>query len=659
MLSFQTTRFLHSLRLVEINKMPKQSDYTAENIQVLEGLEPVRKRPGMYIGSTDEKGLHHLFKEIVDNSVDEALVGYGDKILVTINKDGSLTVEDFGRGIPTDINPKYKISGVELAMTRLHAGGKFDAQAYAKSGGLHGVGAAATNALSTWMTVEVYQKGKVYKQSYKKGVIDGPLKETGKSSRTGTKTTFLPDPEIFSTVDWSFKTIKGELQNWAYLVPKLLFILNDDRTGDEYSFYFEGGIKSLVSNINSSKQAISDMFYVSKEVETAIAPVGIEVAMQYNDDFGEHLESFVNIIQTPDGGTHVAGFRSALTRAINDYGKKVGAIKEGQESFIGEDLREGLTAVVYVKMAADRLQFESQTKTKLNNAEIQQAVYGVVKEALDSYFEESPRDGRAILEKVFLAAKARLAARAAKEAVIRKGALEGSALPGKLADCQSRDPSQSELFIVEGDSAGGSAKQGRDRKFQAILPLFGKVLNTERARIDQIVDSDKFKSLIIAIGAGISDQFNIEKLRYHRIIIMADADVDGSHIKCLYLTFLYRHLKALVDAGYVYVALPPLYKVEWGKGNKKYVYTESEKEGLEKELGTGVKLNVQRYKGLGEMNANELWETTLNPANRILKQVTVEDAEKASQVFDMLMGEDVPPRKRFIQSHAKMANLDL
>ncbi len=636
--------------------MAKDS-YTAENIQVLEGLEPVRKRPGMYIGSTDEKGLHHLFKEIVDNSVDEALVGFGKKIAVTINADGSLTVEDEGRGIPTDINPKHKVSGVELAMTRLHAGGKFDAQAYAKSGGLHGVGAAATNALSTWMTVEVAQKGKLFRQSYKKGIADGPLKEIGKSSKTGTKTTFKPDPEIFSTVEWNFQTIKNELRNWAYLVPKLIFKLKDERSGEEFSFYFEGGIKALVAHMNTDRATISDIFYVSKEVETGVAPVGIEIAMQYNGDFGEKLKSFVNIIETPDGGTHVAGFRSALTRSINDYGKKIGAIKEGAESFIGDDLREGLTAVIYVKMAADKLQFESQTKTKLNNAEIQPAVASVVKEALDMYFEENPRDGRAILEKVFLAAKARLAARAAKEAVIRKGALEGSALPGKLADCQSRDPAQSELFIVEGDSAGGSAKQGRDRKFQAILPLFGKVLNTERARIDQIVDSDKFKSLIIAIGAGISDQFNIEKLRYHRIIIMADADVDGSHIMCLYLTFLYRHLKPLVEHGYVYVAMPPLYKIEWAK-EKKYVYTEQEKEAFVKTLGT-AKVNVQRYKGLGEMDASELWETTLNPQNRQLKQITIADAERADATFDMLMGELVPPRKRFIQSRAKTANLDI
>lgn len=637
-----------------------KSDYTAEKIQVLEGLEPVRKRPGMFIGSTDEKGLQQLFHEMVDNAVDEALGGFANLIQVTINKDGSMTVEDNGRGIPTGINPKYKLSGVELAMTRLHAGGKFDDTVYKASSGLHGVGASAVNALSVWMTVEVSQNGKIHRQSYKAGIPDGPLKVTGETKKTGTKSTFLPDSQVFTTVDWSYQAIRNALRNYAYLISKLKFVLRDEREGKEANdtFYFEGGIKSLVTHLNHNKPTVSGIFYVAKEVDTAIAKVGIEVAMQYNDGFGENLESFVNAVNTGDGGTHVAGFRMALTRAVNDYGKKIGAIKEGQESFIGEDLREGLTAVVYIKMSSDKLQFESQTKTKLNNAEISPAVAGVVNDALDAYFEENPRDGRAILEKVFLAAKARLAARAAKEAVIRKGALEGSALPGKLADCQSRDPAQSELFIVEGDSAGGSAKQGRDRKFQAILPLFGKVLNTERARIDQIVDSDKFKSLIIAIGAGISDQFNIEKLRYHRIIIMADADVDGSHIMCLYLTFLYRHLRPLVDAGYVYVALPPLYKIT-SKNSVKYVYTEEEKVKLVDGLGTGVKLDVQRYKGLGEMNASELWETTLNPANRILKQITIEDAARADEVFTMLMGDEVPPRKRFIQSRAKTATLDI
>ncbi len=638
--------------------MSNKSDYSAQNIQVLEGLEPVRKRPGMYIGSTDEKGLHHLAYEIIDNSVDEALEGHATVIKVTINKDGTLTVEDNGRGIPVDINKKYKVSGLELAMTKLHAGGKFDAKAYKASGGLHGVGASAVNALSEWMIIEVSQKGKIYKQSYKTGIADAPVKEIGKTEFTGTKTTFLPDKTIFSTIEWQYPTIRNSICDRAYLVPKLRFVLKDDRTDTEETFYFEGGIKSLVAHLNQNKLPLSDIFYVQKEVATPAAPVTVEVAMQYNDTFTENVESYVNVINTKDGGTHLTGFRMALTRATNDYGKKIGVIKDGQESFTGEDLREGLTAVVYIKMAADRLQFESQTKTKLNNAEVQPAVAQVVNDALDTYFEEHPRDGKSILEKVFLAAKARLAARAAKDAVIRKGALEGSALPGKLADCQSRDPAQSELFIVEGDSAGGPAKQGRDRKFQAILPLFGKVLNTERARIDQIVSSDKFKTLIIAIGAGIADQFNLEKLRYHRIIIMADADVDGSHIMCLYLTFLYRHLRPLIDNGYVYVAMPPLYKIEWAK-NKKYVYTEQEKENFVATLDPKTKIDVQRYKGLGEMNHLELWETTMNPAHRQLKHISIEDATRADQVFTMLMGEEVAPRKRFIQSHAKTANLDI
>jgi DNA gyrase subunit B len=639
--------------------MANKNNYSAANITVLEGLEPVRKRPGMYIGSTDEKGLHHLIYEIVDNSVDEALVGFCNKISVTINKDNSVTVEDNGRGIPVDINAKYKVSGLELALTRLHAGGKFDDKAYQASGGLHGVGASAVNALSKKMVVQVSQKGKIYEQSYKTGVAESPVKEIGKTEFTGTKTTFWPDETIFTTTtEFNYNTIKNKIRDWAYLVPKLFFHLRDERTGQEDNFYFDSGIKSLIGYLNHNKQTISDIFYINKTVENDGVNIGVEVAMQYHDDFGESVESFVNVIKTPDGGTHLTGFRMALTRALNDYGKKNGVIKEGQESFIGEDLKEGLTAVVYVKMPAGKLQFESQTKTRLNNPEVQTVVQQVVKEALDTHFEENPRDARAILEKVFLAAKARLAARAAKESIIRKGALEGSTLPGKLADCQLRDPAQTELFIVEGDSAGGSAKQGRDRKFQAILPLFGKPLNTERARIDQIIDSEKFKPLIIAIGAGIADQFNLERLRYHRIIIMADADVDGSHIKCLYLTFLYRHLRPVIDGGHVYVALPPLYKLEWGKGNKKYVYTEQEKEEFVPTLGD-TKINVQRYKGLGEMNAAELWDTTLNPQNRLLKQVTVEDAARADQVFSMLMSDDVAPRKKFIQSRAKNANLDI
>lgn len=631
------------------------SDYTASNIQVLEGLEPVRKRPGMYIGSTDEKGLHQLAIEIINNSVDEALAGFAKKIDITIHPDNSFTVSDNGRGIPVDMHKEYKVSALELVMTKLHAGGKFDSKTYKVSSGLHGVGASVVNALSTWTKVQVHQNGKLYEQSYQKGVVDGPVKAVGKTDKNGTTTTFLPDATMFSVIVWNFEIIKKYIRDVAYLVPKIHFHLVDQRTHEEVNFYFEGGIKSLVAHINNGKQTLSDVFFVSKQVEH----IGVEIAMQYNDSFSESVETFVNTVNTKEGGTHLAGFRTALIRAVNDYGKKNGLLKEGTESFVGDDLKEGLTAVIYIKMPADFLQFESQTKTKLNNPEVQTTTYAVAKEALDAYFEENPRDAKSILGKILLAAKARLAARAAKDAVIRKGALEGATLPGTLADCQSRDPALSELYIVEGDSAGGSAKQGRDRKFQAILPLFGKVLNTERARIDQIVTSDKFKNLIIAVGAGIADQFNIEKLRYHKLIIMADADVDGSHIMTLYLTFFYRHLKEIVERGHVYIAMPPLYKVEWGK-EKRYVYTDAEKDALLKqpEIG-GKKVNVQRYKGLGEMNAEELWETTMNPANRLLKHVTIEDATIADATFTMLMGEEVAPRKRFIQSRAKTATLDV
>lgn len=627
--------------------------YSADNIQVLEGLEPVRKRPGMYIGSTDDKGLLQLTIEIINNSVDESLAGFASKIDLVVHKDQSVTVSDNGRGIPVGKNEKYGVTALELVMTKLHAGGKFDSKTYKVSSGLHGVGASVVNALSTWTKVTVRQNRKVYEQSYKIGIPDGPVKEVGKTDETGTSTQFLPDATMFSNIEANFDAIKKYVRDVAYLVPKIYFHLVDERTGEEISFYFEGGIKSLVVHLNKGRAALSDVFYVEKQVDY----IGIEVAMQYNDTFSETIDTFVNTANTKEGGTHLVGFRTALIRAINDYGKKSGLLKEGQETLTGDDLKEGLTAVIYIKMPADNLQFESQTKTKLNNPEVQPAVYATVKEGLDAYFEENPRDAKSILAKVLLAAKARLAARAAKDAVIRKGALEGSTLPGTLADCQSKDPSNSELFIVEGDSAGGSAKQGRDRKFQAILPLFGKVLNTERARIDQIVASDKFKNLIIAVGAGIADQFNIEKLRYHKIIIMADADVDGSHIKCLYLTFFYRHLRDVVEKGYVYIAMPPLYKVEFGK-EKKYVYSDAERDEI---LGTlaGKKALVQRYKGLGEMNAEELWETTMNPANRVIKHVSIAEAAAADATFQMLMGDEVPPRKRFIQSKAKMANLDI
>ena len=640
--------------------MPKKpsSDYTASSIQVLEGLEPVRKRPGMYIGSTDQKGLHHLVTEIIDNSIDEALAGFAKHIWVTLFRDGRLSVADDGRGIPVDIHPKFKVSALELSMTKLHAGGKFDERAYKVSGGLHGVGAAVVNALSDWMRVEIRRDGKTYFQEYKRGKAEAPVKTTPKPQSphpvsSGTYTVFHPDPTMFTSVTFDPKIIEASLRNRAYLIAGLHFFFTDENSGLTKQFYFEGGIKSLVSHLNRDKKTLHPPIHIQKTVDHT----QVEASLQYTDSFSEHLQSFVNVIDTVDGGTHVTGFRIALTRAINDYAKKIGAIKDGENGLTGDDMREGLAAIAYVKIPTQSIQFESQTKAKLNNPEVQGFVNTAVKEGLDTYFEENPADARRIMEKVLLAAKARLAARAAKDAVLRKGALEGMTLPGKLADCQSRNPEESELFVVEGDSAGGSAKNGRDRRFQAILPLFGKVLNTERARIDQIVDSDKFKNLIIAVGAGIGEQLNYDKLRYHRIIIMADADVDGSHIKCLYITFFYRHLRPIVDNGHLYVAMPPLYKVEIGKLSL-YAYSDEERDKILADH-PGQKFSIQRYKGLGEMNAGELWSTTMDPSKRLLKQITIEDAAEADHVFNMLMGDEVPPRKKFITTHAKSANLDI
>ena len=645
--------------------------YTAEQIQVLEGLEPVRKRPGMYIGSTNSRGLHECLREIVDNSVDESLVGVATDIWVYIEKDGSAVVRDNGRGIPVDRH-KSGVSALEVAMTKLHAGGKFEGEVYKISGGLHGVGASVVNALSSFMRVIVLRDNKAYFQEYERGKPKGDVAEASQkqldewlpaewgirlgSGVTGTITKFTPDKQIFNDFVFEGTKVKTLLKDRAYLVAKLAFHYNDSRDGDEAHFYFEGGIKTMVEHWNRDKQSVSSVIYISRLDD----PVSVEVAIQYTDTYNENIKGFVNGINTVDGGTHITGFRIAMTRSILDYGKRSGILKDTNgdkngKGLVGDDLKEGLTAVVYVKMPSESLQFESQTKAKLNNPEVQGFVASAVKEKLDEYLEENPSEGRKILEKVMLAARARMAARAAKDAVIRKGALEGATLPGNLADCQTNDPSQSELYVVEGDSAGGSAKQGRDRRFQAILPLFGKVLNTERARLDQIIKSDKFKHLIIAVGAGIGEQFDINKTRYHRIIIMADADVDGSHIKCLYITFFYRHMPEIVKNGYLYVAMPPLYKATNGKASK-YLYSDEELEEYSKQA---KKLNIQRYKGLGEMNAQELWDTTMNPETRILKQITVEDAEEADRMFNILMGEEVPPRKRFIQSHAKTANLDI
>lgn len=645
------------------------SSYSAQNIQVLEGLEPVRKRPGMYIGSTDVIGLHETLREIIDNAVDEALAGHATNVWITLNKDGSATVVDDGRGIPIDIMPQFKKSALEIVMTKLHAGGKFGGSAYKISGGLHGVGSSVVNALSKWMWVEVLRDGKIHRQEYQKGAVKTSLEVVKNSKaevpnfkddrKSGTTVTFLPDSEIFSTIEFEFDTVKKAIRERAYLVPNLYFHLYDLR-GDELkevNYYFEGGISSLVTRLNDNKDPLHKAIFIKKQN----GDVEVEIALQYNNGYSENVESYVNVINTVNGGTHLTGFRMALTRAINDYGKKIGAFKSEEDSIIGDDTREGLTAVVFVKMPQDKIQFEGQTKGKLGNAEIQPVVQVIVKEGISTHFEENPADGRKILEKVYLAAKARLAAKAAKEAILRKGALEGSSLPGKLADCQEKDPSISELYIVEGDSAGGSAKQGRDRKFQAILPIGGKILNTERARLDKIIEHEELKNLIIALGMGIGETVKFEKLRYHRIIIMTDADVDGEHIETLILTFFYRHLPEIVKQGYLYIAQPPLFKLASGK-DVQYAYSETERDSVIKGMkDKNAKSNIttQRYKGLGEMNPEQLWETTMNPVNRILKQVAIDDAEEADATFTMLMGDEVPPRKHFIQSNAKLATLDL
>lgn len=647
------------------SKAQKTSEYSAAQIQVLEGLEPVRKRPGMYIGSTDVIGLHESLREIIDNSVDEALAGFAKNVWIILNSDDTATVTDDGRGIPVDIMPAYKKSALEIVMTKLHAGGKFGGSAYKISGGLHGVGASVVNALSEWMKIEVKRDNKIYFQEYSRGKAKTSLKENKldsktdfiPSSPTGTKTTFFPDKQIFSTIVFDFDTIKKAIRERAYLVPKLFFHLYDKRLGKEkeVNYYFEGGITSLVEKLNENKGPLHETIFIKKQD----GDVEVEASLQYNNGYVENVQSYVNVINTVNGGTHLTGFRMALTRAINDYGKKIGSFKDEKDYITGDDTKEGLSAVVFIKMPQDRIQFEGQTKGKLGNAEIQPVVQTIVKEGLSTYFEENPGEGRKILEKVYLAAKARLAAKAAKEAILRKGALEGSSLPGKLADCQEKDPSVSELYLVEGDSAAGTAKGGRDRKFQAILPIGGKILNTERARLDKIIEHEELKNIIIALGMGIGETVKFEKLRYHRIIIMTDADVDGEHIETLLLTFFYRHLPQIIDKGYLYIAQPPLYKLNRGK-DIRYAYSDEEKEKILKEMKSGnMIINVQRYKGLGEMNKDQLWDTTMNPANRVLKQVSVEDIEEADSIFTMLMGDEVPPRKQFIQSNATTATLDI
>lgn len=687
-----------------IKKTSKSAGYSAEQITVLEGLEPVRKRPGMYIGSTGPAGLHHMLWEVVDNGIDEAMAGYANLIVVTLLPDNMVEVFDNGRGIPVDIHKQAKVSALEVVMTKLHAGGKFGQGGYKVSGGLHGVGVSVVNALSTYMKAEVYRDGKIWVQEYKRGVPKRKVKAIGKTKMTGTKITFQPDAEVFETTEFNWQTILDHFRQQAYLTKGIKIKVFDERDKNnkkEYEFYFEGGIKSYVSFLNSNNQAKHEnVFYVEKSITIdknnggeKIAqpnPVYVEIAFQYVDDYKESVYAFANNIFNPEGGTHIVGFRSALTRVLNSYARNKNILKEKDENLTGEDVREGLTAVVSVKVAEP--QFEGQTKAKLGNPEVRQAVESVFSEALSVYLEEHPRDAEAIIGKCLLSAQARRAARTAREAIIRKGALDGLTLPGKLADCSSRDPQESELFIVEGDSAGGSAKQGRDRERQAILPLRGKILNVERARLDKMLSNNEIKSLVIALGTNIGEQFDISKLRYHKIIIMTDADVDGSHIRTLLLTLFYRYFPELVRGGYIYIAQPPLYKLQKGK-EVRYAYsdeekdkllvemtgrkdilkkakavpkTETEDEGNESEAeegGVGEKVagvNIQRYKGLGEMNPEQLWETTMNPETRLMSQVTIEQAEKADEVFEMLMGSDVMPRKRFIQTHAKeVRNLDV
>lgn len=726
----------------EEKQLDKSTQYDASNITVLEGLEPVRKRPGMYIGGTGIVGLHHLIWEVVDNSIDEAMAGHANKVIVELLPDNMVSVEDDGRGIPVDVHKQTGKSALETVLTTLHAGGKFgEGGGYKVSGGLHGVGVSVVNALSSYLKAEVYRDGKIYAQEYIRGAAKGDIKITGQTDKKGTKITFQPDSEIFEKVEFSWNTILDRLRQHAYLTKGITVVIEDKRkvTSDEvtsnkeenletkelknieteeqasqlstppsqlsslksYTFYFEGGIKSYVRHINRFKQAYIDPpIYFEKTVND----IAVEVALTYTDDFNIHEFSFANNIHTIDGGTHLTGFRSALTRAINDYAKKSGVLKDSDAALTGDDMREGMTLVLSVKLPEP--QFEGQTKGKLGNPEVRTAVETVTAEGLTFYLEEHPQDARKVIEKCLLSARARLAAKAARETVIRKGALEGMTLPGKLADCSEKDPAKSEIYIVEGDSAGGSAKQGRDRRFQAILPLRGKILNVERARLDRMLTSEEIKNLIVAMGAGIGDEMNLDKARYHRIIIMTDADVDGSHIRTLLLTFYYRHFIELIKRGYLYIAQPPLYAITSGKF-KEYAYSDEQKDEIvkkineqriesrelkekknvqvdevneqniedsenviDKNINNDTQLSqlstpkshisIQRYKGLGEMNPTQLWETTMDPANRILLQVTIPDAERADEAFSMLMGDEVPPRKRFIQTHAKsVKNLDV
>jgi len=670
--------------------------YGAEQIQVLEGLEPVRKRPGMYIGNTADAGLHHLIWEVVDNSIDEAMGGFCDTIKVKLLLDGMVSEEDNGRGIPVDIHKVTKVSALETVMTKLHAGGKFGDSGYKVSGGLHGVGVSVVNALSSYCKAEVKRDGKLYLQEYKMGKPVKAVKMIGTAKGHGTKITFKPDASIFSVLEFNLITVLDHLRQQAYLTKGVKITVVDERDSDPlkqltYDFYFEGGIKSYVRHINSHvSPQHSDIFYIEKEAEG----INVEIALQYSTEYNETILPFANNIYNPEGGMHVMGFRTALTRTINNYARKNNYLKEKDANLNSEDVREGLTAVISIKIREP--QFEGQTKAKLGNVEARTAVEKVMSESFETFLEENPKDAEAIMSKCILAAKARVAARTARESVLRKGVLDGFALPGKLADCSSRDPKISELYIVEGDSAGGSAKQGRNREFQAILPLRGKILNVERARLDKMLANNEVKSLIIALGTNIGEQFNINDLRYDKVVIMTDADVDGSHIRTLLLTLFFRHFPDLIKEGHIYVAMPPLYRVQVGK-NFRYVYNEEElnkaKDELikmalsnkstshkniktlkqettevtegESEVGeveelAGIKVNIQRYKGLGEMNPEQLWETTMDPARRKMKKISVIDIERADETLDILMGAEVAPRKRFLQTHAKnVKNLDI
>lgn len=632
-----------------------QENYGAEQIQVLEGLEAVRKRPGMYIGSTGSKGLHHLVYEVVDNSIDEALAGYCDKITVTIHQDNSITVIDNGRGIPTGMHPKMKKSAVEVALTILHAGGKFGGGGYKVSGGLHGVGISVVNALSESLQVEVKQNGQVYRQDYSRGKATSELEIVASTNRTGTKITFKPDHEIFEELVYDYEILEHRLRELAFLNKGIKIKLEDDREEKQSNeYYYEGGLISFVEYLNRNKDPLHEKIINFEKKKDDIL---VDISMQYTEDYSENIYAYANNINTMEGGTHLNGFKSALTRCINNYARQYKYLKDSDKNLSGEDVREGLTAIISIKLTDP--QFEGQTKTKLGNTEVKGIVEVVANDAIASFLEENPNESKLIIEKALTAARARNAAKKARELTRRKSVLESTALPGKLADCREKDPALSEIYIVEGDSAGGSAKQGRDPRTQAILPLRGKILNVEKARLDRILNTDTIRSMITAFGTNIGPELSVDSARYHKIIIMTDADVDGAHIRTLLLTFLYRYMKGLIDAGYIYIAQPPLYKVQKGK-RIEYCYSEDELEKIMDEIGRDTNVSLQRYKGLGEMNPEQLWETTMDPSTRVLLQVTIDDAIKADEVFNILMGDKVQPRREFIEKNAKkVKNLDI